>query len=313
MERNKKEEEMTMGRGKLKRNGNFTKKGVKEMRKGYTVFLVLAAMLLVVSCAYAASPTTITTTQKIIGYYGAYGEYLSGNQNTTTLKKTTVNGVTETTNSTSTVWMVSFGGQAKADHISGSSTTTGVGTATETTDSFVQYEYSGGSLSGAHGSQDTTSVQDGGAGFSTSHAEQFYTIDSGIATNDHTEVTGEGFGADGVLNSTFSQTIDNTFVFEGGDQILKSSTRSYYEQGQNANYGTSTQTNTVTNYTTNGNGYYVSPGIQVSMTGSRVIKSGTGGFETQNLSNYTYTTGFSATAGYYINSDTQTWSGQVSA
>jgi hypothetical protein len=303
---------MTMGRGKLKRNGNFTKKGVKEMRKGYTALLVLVAMLLLVSCAYAqTNPTKITTTQKIIGYYGAYGEYLSGNQNTTTLKKTTVNGVTETTNSTSTVWMVSFGGQAKADHISGSSTTSGVGTATETTDSFVQYTYSGGALSGASGSQDTTSVQDGGAGFSTSHADQFYSIQSGIATNDHTEVTGEGYGADGVLNSTFSQTIDNSFVFEGGDQILKSSTRAYYEQGQNANFGTSTQTSTKTDYTTNGNGYYVSPGIAVTMSGSRVIKSGTGGFETQTLDSYTYTTGFSQTAGYYINSDTQTWKGVV--
>jgi hypothetical protein len=251
----------------------------------------------------------ISGIQHVENFYNAFGVCYMSTDHSTTVTQTTDGDTTSTTTQDSVTMQTWKGGSLKADYTNSTSDTTGDDGSSSHTVSKTTYEYDeNGKLAGASGTATTTGTLAEGAngesgGEYTSTQTTSYTIKNAQAlpsqTTTHTVQTLEG---------QVSVTSDEVTTFSY--ELLGGSWRLMQEVSNSISTtpdGGRTETTTTKTYSRDANG--LCTGLSQTMTGTRTVKTATGGTETWTLSagDYTATPSFDEEQGWYISKVEYDW------
>jgi len=285
-----------------------------------TATLVALLFLAGQTIALAATTTSDPVTSKMISgtrietnYYNAFNVCYSATSTSTTVTKTTKGTETSTTTSTTKVDSTWEGGSLKTQTISGTSKTTGSDGSSTTNTSSETYSYTAqGSIIGASGSSTSSGnlgkdAEGNDLGTFTATTANSYTLVNGNPVISRSVTTQTNTDSKGAQSGILTSTTTYNYELIDGQACLMSTTNVL---DSNSTNGNTTDITTVTTYTRDAKG--LCTGIGQTKSGTAVAYGTSGGVMTSTISGYTPTVAFDKNMGWYISSDTTTWTDQVS-
>jgi len=179
------------------------------------MFIVLAAMLFLVNCVYAADGTSRQDTTKIIQSYDLFGYAKdNGTQDFTSVTTSTYNGVTTQSTFKSLTYMKSYGGISLSDHSVGTteSKNLATGAITATGTNYRQNAYQRGILTGCDSSSSSSQYKETESGLvltRTSDTTDTNSINKGMVSTDYSYTSAHTWGTDdsgGAVETEWTET-----------------------------------------------------------------------------------------------------------